>query len=442
MDRIRLYFDVIPAWVILFAPAIAVAVFFLIPRRLRLPVSLVLLVPYLTVGRLPGAGMVAWGSKATGWAMLAAVAVAAAMHPGPRRRLSPVLWLYPVMAAIAPIYVLTTTDWLLALAIRIQWLMMVVAAMLVARTIVDAASLMLVVRSIALGGVIAILITLSSFVIAPGEAFRAGLNRFAPYDANSNQVGVVFTVAVALALYLGLRASAWTRLFWLGAAMLALGQGLLTGSRSVLVTVVGTSLPVVGAMARRPIVAIAAVLVGTAAMAYVLAQTEETPFERYASLETGRVYLFEEYVQRSISERPMFGLLFTEGQSVLRDEELGAHSHNAYLDLAYIGGLSLLLPMLFLAAVSMYSGVYVWRHRRWLDTDPLLITVLVAYLFMAYAHGFVNGSIYYPTYEWAFLHLLLSCLFVTMAREMRAALSRGVAVSAEEGVPAVQLASA
>lgn len=41
---------------------------------------------------------------------------------------------------------------------------------------------------------------------------------------------------------------------------------------------------------------------------------------------------------------------------------------------------------------------------------------------MLYAHGFVNGSIFYPTYFWAFFHVLLSVFFLNLGMD----LARGV----------------
>ena len=83
----------------------------------------------------------------------------------------------------------------------------------------------------------------------------------------------------------------------------------------------------------------------------------------------------------------------------------------------YLGGLTLAVPMGLLVFVSLGGAFYTWRHRHKLPTDPVLINCLAALMFALYFHGFVNGTIYYPTYTWSFVHVFMSLLFMTLGIE-------------------------
>eukprot|EP01025_Chloroclados_australasicus_P016109 TRINITY_DN17924_c2_g1_i4.p1 TRINITY_DN17924_c2_g1~~TRINITY_DN17924_c2_g1_i4.p1 ORF type:complete len:224 (-),score=18.67 TRINITY_DN17924_c2_g1_i4:222-893(-) len=198
----------------------------------------------------------------------------------------------------------------------------------------------------------------------------------------------------------------------------AAGMGLLSGTRSVMITLVGVCAPVAFYAIRRPALAVPMVGIMLIGIAVVLSRVDSNPFARYRSLETARGQQAIEYIRESIAQRPMTGLLGTRGLNAAVDETLGFHAHNAYLKLAYTGGLLLLTPYLILAAISLVSALYVWWNRRLLDVDPLLTSVLAAFMVMIYAHGMVNHMIYQATHTWAFLHLVLSMLFITMAAEV------------------------
>src|SRR5690606_5094039 len=110
MEKLQPFLDAVPLPALLAAPILGALVFLLIPPRLRLFVALIALVPYMTIGRLPGLGPAYLLCKATAWAALLAVAVAAILQPGPVRRPHWIAVVYVAIAAIAPVYVFTTTD--------------------------------------------------------------------------------------------------------------------------------------------------------------------------------------------------------------------------------------------------------------------------------------------------------------------------------------------
>src|SRR5690606_25380751 len=173
----------------------------LVPPRLRLRAALIGLVPYLTIGRLPELGFAYQLCKATGWAALLAVAAAAMMQPGDVRRPHWIAWVYVAVAAIAPVYVLTTEDSFFAIALRIQWLIMILAAIAVVRTIHDGPSLERVMRSLQIGFAIALLLPFADLMMRGSGAFRAGLGRFEPLGANSNQIGIFIATGFVFNAY-------------------------------------------------------------------------------------------------------------------------------------------------------------------------------------------------------------------------------------------------
>jgi len=408
MDKLQPFLEVVPLPALLAAPILGALIFLLIPPRLRLSAALIALVPYLTIGRLPGLGAAYHICKATGWAALIAVAVAAMLQSGPVRRPHWIAALYVVIAAIAPVYVLTTEDSVFAVALRLQWLIMILAAIAVARTIHDGPSLERVMRGLQIGFAVALLIPFSDLVLRGAGSFAIG-----------NQTGIFIAVGFVFSAYYALRdRNMMLRVVWAGFAAMAFAMALLTKSRSTAIACVFPVIPLLIHSLRRPLLALPILGVMALVGVYVISRTAELfTLSRLRDVETERVSQAADYIALSIAQRPVFGLLGTSGMNSAVDDEIRTHAHNAYLVTAYVGGLSFLVPLLFLAAVSMLSAWYVWKQRRLFDVDPLLISVLCFLMFMVYAHGFINHSIYYPTYTWAFLHILLSILLTTMAAE-------------------------
>jgi hypothetical protein len=419
MDRLNRYLDASSLPLLIAVPIIAIFVLLLTPRRWHMDVALFGMVVWMVLGRLTGLGIIQTLTKATGFAAILAVAFAAWFDVGPKRRLPVVVWAYPALAALSFIYVMTVVDITMALVLRTQWLLMTLAAVFVARTIVDEASLYRVLRAIGLGACVAALAPLSDLLLHPGEAINKGLGRFEPYGANSNQIGVLFSLAAPLALYLAYQTrNSLMKPYYLGSSVMALGMGLLTGSRSTLVTIVIPSIPTMISLGRKPMAAAAAAVLGLVILVFVVAQAgSHTAFERFDSLQTNRVQVAEEYAAQALSERPLFGLLGSSGMSYFRDEDIGKHAHNAYLDAMYLGGLSYGIPLLVMVGLSQAAAAFLFMRRRSLGVEPLTIGFLVAFMFTIYAQGFVNEVMYYPTYEWAFMHILLSTLLLSMAAD-------------------------
>ncbi|MEQ9095023.1 MAG: hypothetical protein RIE32_02035 [Phycisphaerales bacterium] len=411
------YTDVVPLPVLLMAPILLGVVFLLCPARLRLPAALIILPPFLLVGRLPLLGAPALGAKALGFAMLLAVAAAAFLAPGGKRKLNPLCYAYVPLALVGPIFLVTTEDNLFPLLHSVQWICMVLAVMQVARTIVDAPALLRVLKYLAIGFVIDTPILMSALL--SGNWTHSGHSRFEPYGASSLQIGMVFTMTVGLALYFALRDKIIPmRIVWVGTVAAAAGMALLSGSRSVVITMMGVCAPAGFYMLRKPVLAVPMIGIMLVGIAVVLGRVDSNPFARYRTLETARGAQAVEYIRESIAQRPLTGLLGTRGLRAEADDTLGYHAHNAYLKQAYVGGLVLAVPYVVLAALSLAAAAYVWRYRMLLDVDPLLLSTLAAFMVMIYAQGMANHMIYLGTNTWGFLHLLLSMLFLTWAGEV------------------------
>ncbi len=420
MDKIGAYLEVVPLPLLLVAFVGAVVVFVVIPAKYRMPAALSLMMIWLPLGEMPDLGLIHAIAKITGFAVYGLVAVTAWLDPGPRRRTPPLAWMYLVIAAFAFAFILTVSDFLLALAVRVQWMIMVVAVLSVCRTIVDEASLQRVIRAITFGLAVALLVPLSSLVLHPTVSFRgAGFGRFFPYGTNANHIGVLFALAGPLTLYWAIRTPIlFLKPILAGFTAMAVGMGLLTASRSTMVVMIGASFPLVVFLTRRPVMTAIAGLIVAGGIAWVFGFAGTVQLDRFESLETGRVGTGLRYLG-IVSERPFLGLLETEGESFLRSDFTGqAHAHNGYLETLYFGGLAYAMPVFFLVAYTGWCTVRTWRHRRVIGADPLLINLLIAFMVMIYAHGFVNHSLFYPTTNLSFFHVLLSVFFIGLARDL------------------------
>jgi len=420
MDRVSAYLEIVPLPVLIGAPIAAILIFFIIPRRLRLEVMLAGMVLTLTLGRLPDLGTVAAAAKVGGSGAIALVALAALLAPGPRRPVTFWSALYITMSLLGFVFIMTTSNFLTAAALNLQWVLIVVAAMATARTIVDEESLIRVGRGLTIGFCLAILLPFAALVRDPGSAFLAGLGRFEPWGASSNHIGVLFAEAAAFSLFAGWRVRN-PILTWgfFGFAALAAGMGVLTASRSTVVIMLGMAFPVAIKFIKRPLFLITGGAIIAVGLIWLLGFSEAGALDRLSSVETGRAETAEEYLNTVISERPLLGLLETTGESAQSSEDVGLHPHNAYIETAYVGGIVYAAPMYVLVIVSLVATLTVLRRRRFIAQDPILVDFICAVMLMVYAHGFVNGAIYYPTYTWSFIHVGTSILMLSIARDIR-----------------------
>jgi hypothetical protein len=422
MDTIQKYLTIVPLPILLFGPIAVIAAFMLVPGRLRLPLSLAVMVFWMPFSQYQELGFIAALAKTTGFGVYLLVIVAAVLHPGPKRDLPPISWLYIGTSLMSFFYIFSVTDFQLALATRVQWLIMVVAAIAVVRTVVDGPSLLLVLKSLTAGYALALLVPLSALILHPADVFRS-IGRFEPHNIAANHIGTIFSFSAPLLIYFGLTARQTMMQYMLyGLAASAIGMGILTASRSTVIVLAGTCLPLF-AGSRRGMLAFGTIAVLLVA-ALSLGLTESVALERLQSLETGRLGIAIEYM-KIVAERPFFGLLGSEGHSFEGATEIGlstSNPHNAYMEILFLGGLSYAIPMFVLVGYTAWAGFKVWRYRHWLGTDPVLINMMVAIMAMIYAHGFVNRTLISPTTELAPYHVILSLILISIASDI----TRGV----------------
>ena len=326
----------------------------------------------------------------------------------------------------------------LALAIRVQWAILVCAAIAVANTVVDEKSLKRIWRTLCLGFGLALLLPASELFLNPGSAFL-GTGRFNPYDSNPNHIGVVFAFCPMFAGYAAMYAPRGIKKwFWLGIAALAVGCGLLTASRSTMVVMIGCSVPLVMVWVKRPALVFLGAVMLIGAIGLTMTFAENVRFVRFSPadiLESKRIaFIGEHPYWPLIAERPLFGLLETEDESFLRaDTALYGHPHNAYWELLYFGGFTYGIPWFLLVGYTFFCVFIVWQRRKHIRTDPLLVNLLIALMVMIYAHGFVNHALHYPTTTIAFVHVWLSTVFMSLAADLRQ--GRAVLEPDEPGEP-------
>jgi hypothetical protein len=401
---------------------LALVVLALIPARRRFYIAIAFTMAWSLVGQLPelpGQSI----AKATLSVFFVLVSLAALLHPGPRLRLAPVVLWWPILAFVAVMFVLYVDTLLYALLLRFQWILLCVTALLTCRTLTSREAADSLARAIGVGLMVGVAIAATSIITGRASAFHLG--RFAPYGANFNQVGVVFAAAVPFSLYCAMSAR-YRATRWACATMtvLVLGMLIMTASRASIAVSAICLLPFLFIGLRRAVLIVSLVGLGVMVLLPFAYQPELKPelvaqdaygLSRLDSLETERYEIFARYLDQSVSKRPITGLLGTSEPSVLRDEEIGKHPHNAYIEMMYLGGIIYALPTLLLVLLTIAAAVRVFLERKQMPIDPLLASIFVFILAAVYVHAIFGVMGWYPTSAWAFIHVLVSCYILTSA---------------------------
>jgi hypothetical protein len=421
MERTDIYLQIIMAQPWLLLPIVAaVVIFFMISKENRLFVSLMLVTPWLSMGRAQELSLIAAGAKLTSGLAFLLVAYASITHPFPKRRLPIIVYLYPVMAFIWIFLILGVEERNVGVVLRIQWFFITIAGVSLARTIVTYKDFKRIINGFTAGCMLALLIPISALVLFPGESFLRGIGRFQPYGSNSNQVGMLFALASPL---LGYAMLTWPKkyrpliIFYLS---LTLGMALLTASRQTAIAILITSFPFIFVLSKRPIVTVIGLSVAAVGLGWILSIGGEiSPMERLGTLETGRPQLWYRYITEVFTESPLYGLLGSSGESYFRSNIIGQHPHSAWMNMMYHGGFMLFIPQAILVIYSTYSAIRVWLNRKLLPGDPLLFSITVLLLLAMYVQGSFNQVVYWPTYSWSFLHVAFACIFIAIWTSVR-----------------------
>ncbi|MGH9243372.1 MAG: O-antigen ligase family protein [Acidimicrobiales bacterium] len=294
----------------------------------------------------------------------------------------------------------TTVDWSAALGHRLLWL----AELLVVITLVrrlDLAELQtVVVRPLTLGLAVVTLLCASALVLDPASTSN-GFNRFEPWGANPNVTGSTLVAAFALLTYWGIYRRSWIHFVL---AAFAGAMIVLTGSRGSVLAAAIVAVPFLLRVARRPAIAtvgLAAVVAGS--MMFIGADTLGVERTINTPL-SNRGILIGDYVGEFFS-RPWWGLLGTQGHLADQSTLIGAIPHNAYLQFAYWGGISLLVPMLILVSTQLAAAGRSWRRSR-KASRPMLVEAFAAIVVATVIHAGTGLMAFYPTYALAFLGLI------------------------------------
>ena len=421
MERTDIYLQIVTTQPWLLSPIfIAVFAYFLIPKDKRLFVAIMMVTPWLQLGRSQELSSIAAVAKLSSGLAFLLVAYAAWTHPFPKRKLPGILYLYPVMAFIWIFSILGVTESNVGIVLRIQWLTVTIAAISLAKTVVTYDDFKRIINGLTAGCMLALLVPISALILFPGDSFLRGIGRFTPYGSNSNQVGMLFALSAPL---LGYAMMSWPKKYKpLLIVMLSLtvGMALLTASRQTMLAILITSFPLIWVLSKRPIVTMFGVVLAAAGIGWIMSVGAEiAPMERLTSLETGRPQLWWRYITEEFSRRPLTGLFGTNGESYFRSNIIGQHPHSAWMNMMYHSGLILFVPMFSMVLYSWYSGFKVWLNRKSLTGDPLLFSIVFLLLLAMYVQGCFNQVVYWPTYTWSFLHVLMASFFICVWQEIR-----------------------
>jgi hypothetical protein len=422
MERTDIYIQLVMEQPVILLPVILlVLAFFVVPVDKRLFLTLLILVPWLTVARSPGLGPLSAAAKLSSGGAYLLIALSALMHPGPKRQIPGVVWLFVIVACMGIVFVLTVQERMLAFILRSQWVCVTLAGVLTARTIVSYSDLKRIINALTFGCVLALAVPISSLILFPGESFLRGIGRFQPWGANSNQTGMLFALATPLFAYAGMvyRKISFRPIFT-SLLMLTIGMALLTASRQTMIAIIMVMLPILLAISKRPVMMLLGIIAAAIALPFIFSLGADANMERFGTLQTGRLDIWSAYWSDVFPRRPLFGLLGTSGESYFKAvNEVGQHPHNAWFYLMYIGGAAFALPMVYLTIYSTICGYKLWRFRKLLPGDPLLYSVLVVLLVAMYIQGIFNQVVYWPTYTWSYLHVVLASIFMCIWRDIQ-----------------------
>lgn len=422
MDKVENILRLVPLPVLVLGAILPPLVFLMIPRQWRLPVALMLLPPWLAMNLFHAWGVAFAIAKALAVMGPALIILAAWMHPGPRRQLPGIAWLYVFTAFAGFVYMHGTIDRMHGFANQVQWVLMVGAGLAVTRTIVDADSLRRVLKPLTVGFVITFGMILTSLIVQPRASFSSSWGgRFFPWGANANSIGSYLFLGAPLVLYEAQRAGGllWAVTCYFATAVGCI-MGLLTASRSTVGPLGLALLPLLKGLARNPLFAAIAVVVMLVGVIWTFSLTgdQRVMFGRLGSLESFR-YLQADAYMAEIAKHPVFGLLFVSGQSYRMSTNLGYIPHNTYTHILWMGGVSYLLPHLVLIGATLLATLRVWRHRLYLPYDPLLITLLSVYVIIMYAHGLTSSLLITSNNIMSFFHIFVSMFFICVARDLK-----------------------
>jgi len=113
-------------------------------------------------------------------------------------------------------------------------------------------------------------------------------------------------------------------------------------------------------------------------------------------------------------------LFGTSGHDGLMDEIIGAHAHNAWVDMLYVGGGPLFIMMLIPAILAAKSILRTWRARKLFEyaEDQMTIHTSASIMVAMFLQTMTNQTLYYPTFTWAFLGMVFFMFFISFREDL------------------------
>ena len=387
--------------------------------------GLALLPPWTLVAALPDMPFASVARSTTAVPLL--VVLASTVGVKRQRRVNVGhLWWY--LALLMVPFVGSTTDAGRALALQCEWFLLVVTALRVVRVSTAERVQSQVIPALAYG--LAACTAVLAYGFATGQVANVS-NRFAPWEANPNVIALPLVAATGLGLIMAQSSRRWYVVTSTASVLV-----LLTGSRASLIALVVVYVPVLLLTRRRK-----QTLVGLLLAAVVIGSYADfgPAVDRSRTLTSRRSEITAKYIS-SISERPL-GLFGTQGMATAHDPDILSvwgdpeGPHNWWLAIGYQGGMVLVGLHFVLAALSIHVGI---RRARSSRPDAMLFALLVA----VYASSFTSVACGYPSQFWAFLHVLISALFLSRHHaEIRPRVTRAAWMPAASTVTPVGLAT-
>lgn len=368
--------------------------------------------------------------KETGFLTFIFVIVAALIMPGEKSAPPLLVWLYVIIAAFSIFYVVNTSDSLHGIVIRTQWLLLVIAAVLVLSTINDQKSLKFVLESIAIGYVwFAVALVVIIFTMGDEIIFR---NRLMLGGINPNQSATVAIAGAPFLLYLAINNRGLWRYFYAGLSLFLVLVGLLASRQVFLGTILALGLFYLG-MARgwriKVLWKLILVMVLAIVMFFIgiwLADTlwhEQFLIARAFDLDPRErwVNITAPYLS-VINERIFFGIFGQTGLQWQEDPTIGYHPHNAYVAWWYLGGASLGIPILFLVIATLWKSfrLFLGKNSFPRSDGDMARSLIIGVSVSGYLVATVTARIYYPTFELAFVHMFCGMLILASSKQKKA----------------------
>ncbi|MEM9347271.1 MAG: O-antigen ligase family protein [Planctomycetota bacterium] len=411
MSRIQLYFSVLPWWMWLIALfaclAFLICFFALTPRNARISVALAVMIVWIELGRWISLGLVQAFAKTTYILPVIFVGCLALISNSPKRRTSPLVLMIPIAGIIALIWIIPRSTQI-DLILHLMQIVTCFSAIFVAKLCWSEEQTRRILMGLIIGYTITLLIPFSQLLINPGSAFAIGLNRFAPFKSNPNQIGPIFIISCVFGVYLFLASEKPKMRFWgIGLLAASVSMGLLTGSRTVVYIQAMILIPAAFKIIKRPVLAVTGVfLIVVLVVVLIIQSAQSVQQTRLTNLQTARFELQYNYL-KNIMKNPLIGFgTMTAGEA--SDEWVyGSHAHNSYLQSATFAGIPYTLILMTPSAIALFAGLRLWQIRRIypdLSNRYFFASVLLLGLLLV---GLTTSLLYYPTFSASFMHTWL-----------------------------------